>query len=66
MNAEPNKNKWKLRPVVIAGKELWQVYRLIDVNLPETRTNVETIGGYYENKWCAERLADACNKEGRS
>lgn len=55
---------WMIQEKKIAGKTFYQVYRIIDESKPDTRTNRETDGGYYENLWCAERLRDVLNKEG--
>lgn len=57
------RNEWTLQEKQLVGKTLYQVYRLIDPDKPDARTNRETAGGWYENKWCAEKLRDALNKE---
>ncbi len=57
-------SEWMIDEKEIAGKTLYQVYRLIDQNKSDTRTNREVVGGYYENLWCAERLRNVLNKEG--
>lgn len=56
-------SEWKIQEKEIAGKTLYQVYRIIDQNKPDTRTNRETAGGYYENLWCAESLRNVLNQE---
>lgn len=48
----------------IAGKDHYQVYELVDPSLPDTEENRKNIGGAYEARWCAERLAGILNKEG--
>ena len=57
------KSEWMLMEQIAAGVTMYQVYRLIDKDAPNMRTNREIRGGLYENKWCAERLRDTLNKE---
>lgn len=56
-------SEWRISTNIVAGKKLYQVYRLKDKDAVDHSGNRETRGGLYEEEWCAERLAAALNEE---
>ena len=65
MERQIEHSEWRIWPVTIAGKQMYQVYRLIDKNRCNAEINRETRGGYYERLFDAERLAATLNAEER-
>ena len=59
-----NHSSWKISTNIVAGRELYQVYRIINVNEPDHSGNRETRGGLYESRIDAEKLAATLNAEG--
>lgn len=56
-------DKYRITTRTVAGKELFQVYELIDSSAPDEEENRKKIGGLYQERWCAENLASILNKE---
>ena len=65
MEREIEHSEWRIRQVTIAGKQMHQVYRLIDKNRVNAEGNRETRDGYYERFFDAEKLAATLNAEER-
>jgi len=65
MERQIEHSEWRTRQITIAGKQMHQVYRLIDKNRVNAEGNRETRGGYYERLFDAERLAATLNVEER-
>lgn len=55
--------KYRIATVQIAGIDHYQVYELIDQEAPDEEENRKKIGGLYQERWCAESLAQILNKE---
>ena len=58
-----NHSSWKISTNIVAGRELYQVYRIINVNEPDHSGNRETKGGLYDRLHDAEALARRLNTE---
>lgn len=56
-------SSWMIEKKLVAGKEFYQVGRIIDVNEPYHSENIETRGGYYESLKDAQKLARRLNAE---
>ena len=63
MEIHINPSLWRIDTKIVAGKQFYQVYRLIDKHRTPTDGNRETRGGYYENFRDAETLARRLNTE---
>lgn len=44
-----NHSEWRISTNIVAGKEFYQVYRLLDVNEIDHSGNRETRGGLYDS-----------------
>ena len=58
------KSMWRVIERPVAGKMLYQAYRLNDACADNVEKNRETWGGYYVTHKEAENTADRLNKEG--
>lgn len=58
-----NHSEWRISTNIVAGKEFYQVYRLLDVNEIDHSGNRETRGGLYESIRDAKALARRLNTE---
>lgn len=59
-----NPSEWRVSTNYVAGKTLYGVYRIRDINAVDHSGNRET-RGYYERKGEAERIARNLNEEGK-
>lgn len=58
-----NHSEWRISTNIVAGKEFYQVYRLLDVNEIDHSGNRETRGGLYDSIRDAKALARRLNTE---
>ena len=56
------KSEWRVTSQYRDGKQIFQVYRLRDVNAVDHSGNREYSGGIFDNDDDAEKLADELNK----
>lgn len=63
MEKQKQHSEWKISTNIVAGKEFYQVYRVIDVNEVDHSGNRETRGGFYERLRDAQKLARHLNTE---
>ena len=58
-----NPSEWRVSSNLIAGRKLYGVYRIRDINEPDHSGNRESRGELYEAREEAEVLAERLNEE---
>lgn len=58
-----NHSEWRIDTKIVAGKEFYQVYRLLDISETDCSENREKRGGLYESIRDAKALARRLNTE---
>lgn len=60
------KSKWQVSSQYINGEEIFQVYRLRNVNEVDHSGNREYFAGTFDNEAAAQAVADKLNEDGNN